>query len=214
MRIAFTRSRSPADRLGEAARKGRRRAEAAAKVAQDRAQFAAEEAAPYVERGREVASELAREAKPLVDRALRRQRPKRRRATGILALVVLLFAIAGVVAFLLWRSRRDEEYARLQPEPDVPDTTPTGSTDPAREPSGTSPGSGPSGGSAPWTPEGGEPVTPGAPREPVRAQQPRSSPTAHLGGASLPHSLASTRPPFAAPGSDLPPPTSGRPSLP
>ena len=77
-----------------------------------------DEAAPLVDRGREAAESLAREAAEHVPHRARR----RRRRRGVIAL--LLLAIAAGVALYLVRQHRDEEPARLIFEPEGPDVAP------------------------------------------------------------------------------------------
>jgi len=86
-----------------------------------------EDAVPAVERGRERAEELAREAAANVPRRER----KRRRGRGLLAL--LLLTVAGVALYLLWQ-RKDREPARLTFDPPGPDVAPPPAPEPPAEP--------------------------------------------------------------------------------
>jgi hypothetical protein len=78
----------------------------------------ADEAVPLVDRGREAAESLARDAAEHVPSRARR----RRRCRGAFAL--LLLALAGGVALYVAWQRRDREPARLSFEPDGPDVAP------------------------------------------------------------------------------------------
>lgn len=90
----------------------------------DRVSELADEAAPLVDRGRDAAESLARDAVEHVPGRARR----RRRQRG--AFAVLLLALAGGVALYLAWQRRDREPARLSFEPDGPDVAPPPTPEP------------------------------------------------------------------------------------
>ena len=82
-----------------------------------------DEAAPLVDRGREAAESLARDAAERVP-----SRARRRRRRRVIALVLL--AITGAVAIYFAWERRDRQPAHLSFEPDGPDVAPPPTPEP------------------------------------------------------------------------------------
>ena len=87
-----------------------------------------DEAAPLVDRGREAAESLAREAADHVPGRARRRRRRRGAFT-----LLLLMIVGGVALYLAWQ-RRDQEPARLVFAPDGPDIAPSPTPEPPQPP--------------------------------------------------------------------------------
>ncbi len=142
----------------------------------------------------------------------------RRRAGGLLLVVAIVLACAGVVAWLAWREPRDEEYARLQRDPDEPRVAPGAPDAPRDEPSARPPSPAPVGATVVvgggWQRPAVAPATPAA--EPARAaQSPVSAPLrAHVTAYPPLPSATATPPSFVRAGTHPPAPAAARPSLP
>lgn len=171
----------------------------------------AEGAAPYVERGRDLVEEIVEEAAPLVGFALRRRR-RRRRAAGIALLLGLaLFATVAAVVWMKWRERRDEEPARLRPEPDRPNIAPAGPEGPGAQPAATP--SVPVAVSADGRPSG---ETPAPEPVPTPISAPAGVTPRSRGGSAppLPSGSPARPPAISSSLAELPPVLSSRPTLP